>query len=290
MTVAVGNDGVIYRSRDGGNRYTPDDSGVSVNLNGVVCPGALVCVAVGDGGHIRRLTSPLAEGAQNWAEASSSGGSIKLNSIACPATCITVGDGGTVLTADSSGDVWSAVSSGVTANLNMVACPTSSTCIIVGDAGTILLSQSPFTSFVSMSATPAVTDNWNALRCPNPKYCLVVGDNGKMVAAAAPFNNTSKASNWKSLVLKAGVNITGLACPALSRICIAVGAHGLFLSTIKSNVISSKSWITAKTGLLFDLLRVRCQVKTSCVVLAPGHLALASYSKIKKRWSLVLVG
>ncbi|MCX6513146.1 MAG: fibronectin type III domain-containing protein, partial [Actinobacteria bacterium] len=203
VTVAVGNDGVIYRSRDGGNRYTPDDSGVSVNLNGVVCPGALVCVAVGDGGQIRRLTTPLAEGAQNWTEASSSGGSIKLNSIACPATCITVGDGGTVLTADSSGDVWSAVSSGVSANLNMVACPTSSTCIIVGDAGTILLSQSPFTSFVSLSATPAVTDKWNALRCPNPKYCLVVGDNGKMVAAAAPFDNSSKASNWKSLVLKA---------------------------------------------------------------------------------------
>jgi len=290
LAVAVGENGVIFRSLDAGNHYSPDNSGVSVTLNGVVCPGALVCLAVGDGGHIRRLTTPSEQSAQTWTEASNSGGSVNLNSIACPASCITVGDGGTVLTSDASGGVWTAVSSGVAVNLNMVACPTVSTCIIVGDGGTILLSQAPFTSFVPEQAKPAVSDNLNALRCPNPKYCLAVGDNGKLVEAATPFNNSSKASKWKSLVLKAGQNITGVACPALSTVCVAVGVNGLFLSTTKSNVVSSKSWITARTKLSFDLLRVRCSLKTSCVVVAPGHLALATYSKIKKRWALALVG
>ena len=289
MVVAVGDTGTIFRSRDGGTTYGLDTSGTSANLTGVMCPLADRCVAVGSSGTILHWSGPLGAGAQTWTAATTPGTSANLNSVAClpkSPTCLAVGASGTILVSDSADDVWTKVTGIVNVQLNQVVCPSATTCLAIGNSGYIYKLNAPFTTATNLAATPVNFNNLTSMRCPNPKFCIAVGDAGKLVAASAPFDNSSKASTWTTIVIAPGQDIAGIACPALTKVCVAVGTSGLFASTVKSSKVSVKSWKITKVSFSYDLLKVRCNSETVCVAVSANHLNVGNYDAKKKAWLL----
>jgi hypothetical protein len=53
----VGDGGVIVGTSAGGSAWTPQSSGVTVVLRGIICPGTSTCFADGDSGVILGTTT-----------------------------------------------------------------------------------------------------------------------------------------------------------------------------------------------------------------------------------------
>ena len=289
MVVAVGDDGVIFRSKDKGNTYAPDDSGTHENLRSVICPTPTRCLTVGDNGTIKYWDGPMTDVVQTWTPAANPNTSANLKSVACgpmSTICLTVGDGGTVMLSDSTDDTWTQIAGAPMVDYKQVVCPNNQDCLIIGTGGTLLKISAPFTTFQPLTTKPVTTDDLNAIRCPNPKYCLAVGNNGKVISASAPWDNTTKASKWKQITLVVGHDLRGIACPAQTKICVTVGTGGIFAATTTSNVLVTKSWRLARTRFTYDLDKVRCRSKVDCVAVSAAHLTTATWSTIKKKWSV----
>jgi len=95
---AVGYNGAIVATSDGGATWTATSSSTTSNLNGIACPSATICYAVGSGGVIVATM----DGGHTWSGRDSGLGAAfynDLQSIACatPTSCAAIGDGGFVL-------------------------------------------------------------------------------------------------------------------------------------------------------------------------------------------------
>src|SRR5438270_527132 len=97
--------------------WTSQTSGTGQNLNGIACPSASTCFAVGAGGGILKTVDGSSRSSQTV-------GTANLNGIACLSTtnCFAVGATGTILNT-TNGSSWSSQTSGTTNSLNGIACP-----------------------------------------------------------------------------------------------------------------------------------------------------------------------
>ena len=138
--VAVVGSAVAPFTTDGSTWNGAGGTGVQT-LNGVACPTATACVAVGASGTAR--TS--ANGGATWS-AGTTGTTVALNAVSCPTAgaCYAAGAGtsttpGTILKSADTGQTWASQASGTANNvtLNGIACSTASACIVDGTTGFI---------------------------------------------------------------------------------------------------------------------------------------------------------
>ena len=134
--IAVGFQGIVIATKDGGSKWTAQSSGTTRNLRGVSCPTKSHCFAVGDVGTVIATTN----GGKTWSP-QTSGTTSHLYGVSCPSTttCYAVGSSGRVIkTTDGGTTPWTTQVSGTTNLLRGVSCPHASTCYAVGDSGTVI--------------------------------------------------------------------------------------------------------------------------------------------------------
>ena len=105
----VGDNGIIYKSTDGGENWFQLNSGTSNKLKAVYSISTNETYAVGDGGKIIKTSN----GGTTWS-AQNSGTNVNLNSIYFIPGTLTgyiAGDGGTILKTTDGGDLWSNIAS-----------------------------------------------------------------------------------------------------------------------------------------------------------------------------------
>ncbi len=199
-------------------------------LDGIACPTAKTCVAVGD--------NTLATG----------GKSVVINA----STGAVRAWSGTVGNDDS---------------LNAVACPTKSTCLAVADDAVVSVKAS--TGAMKVTDTPkAPKDGIVALgdiACANSSTCYAVGFEGPYTSSTAIVIRLSGSGKQLALMKGAGTGIGNIACPAANRCLIDTFNHG----TTKIQILSGKHFgathtVPAKTYIQ----RIACYKAEICYALA----------------------
>ncbi|MCK5406257.1 MAG: hypothetical protein KAJ37_02325, partial [Candidatus Krumholzibacteria bacterium] len=146
---AVGENGTIVRTDDGGDTWTPASSGTAEHLVGVDFADPLYGTAVGYSGTILRTT----DGGATW-NPQSSGTSRTLRGVSFvdALTGTIVGAGGVVLRTTDGGDMWTPQSSGTTVYLIGVDFADPLTGTAVGNGGRILRTADGGTTWTSQSS------------------------------------------------------------------------------------------------------------------------------------------
>ncbi len=99
------------------------------------------------------------------------------------------------------------------------------------------------------------------------------------------------AKSWKKLKAIKGfdgtADLRGVACPALSQLCIAVGTSGTILvSTPKKPAgPGTTGWVPLAGQVTYDLTNVRCVSTTACLGIGAGHLLQVVQDK-KGKWAV----
>lgn len=190
--LAVGWDGIIVGSVDGGATWSNRFSGGQHTLYGIACPTHRICLAVGSEGIILRSS----DGGATWHSLISDllPGDV-LTSLTCPTTniCLAVGEAdegvGIVVRSTNGGITWSSHRTGIGLNgLNGVACASSSTCLAVGSA-TMRRSTDGGATWSSQSLEPRYY-LWG-VTCPTSNICLAVGTDGTILQVRLPPSPTS---------------------------------------------------------------------------------------------------
>lgn len=145
---AVGTNGKIVATTNGGSTWTGQTSGVTQTLNGIACSSTTTCIIVGNAGTVLGTTN----GGSTWT-AQTSGTTQALDSVACASAsvCYAVGESGTILVTTNGGSTWTAQTSGTTQTLYGITCPSTGACYTVEGQGTIVAIPSG-----------AVTSVWSA--------------------------------------------------------------------------------------------------------------------------------
>jgi len=238
--VAVGVNGTIITSNDGGNSWVSRVSGTIRNLNGVYCGSR--CVAVGEYGTI--LSS--SDNGATWSS-QPSGTTQILNGIYCGSRCVAVGEYGTILTSGDGGVTWIAQSSGTTQILNGVYC--GSRCVAVGEYGTILNSSNGGDSWLAQSS--GITRTLNGVYCGS--RCVAVGEYGTIL------NASSNGSSWASTTSRSINNLASVSCDGSGN-CYSSGANGAILASTNGGT----NWDYQPSSTLRRLNNLTC-TSSSCV-------------------------
>jgi photosystem II stability/assembly factor-like uncharacterized protein len=134
---AVGANGVIRVTTDGGASWTGQASGVGTRLRGLSCLDASRCRAAGDGGVIRVTT----DGGANWAgQASGTTQTIRSVFMVDGTTGMYAGDGAQVRRTTDGGANWT-LQSLPTAAYQSVSCIDTANCLVVSDLGAVLMTH-----------------------------------------------------------------------------------------------------------------------------------------------------
>ena len=305
LQVAVGDKGQIYRSVDGGAHWAIDATPTLANLNGVGCGGGgTFCMAVGDNGTILTwdAATDTGSGVKTWKTLDAST-STKFNGVFCinDGACIVVGDGSTIAISDPvagkaapSTIKVNDVSEVFPGNVNAITCtnpkaPAKPACVIGGDGGKLVAvkwggTSSGFGQPALLSVT-GVTSDITALRCSADTNCVAVGKSGLVVSGT---KDITVAKDWKKIGTIKGFDATkdlrGVACPALSQLCMAVGNGGsILISTPKKPAgPGTTGWAPLNAKVSYDLTKVRCISQTACLGIGGGHLLQVVQDKAGK--------
>jgi photosystem II stability/assembly factor-like uncharacterized protein len=237
--VAVGDEGSVVVTTDGGDHWSHADSGTLTDLEGIACRSVDACVAVGGGGAVFTTS----DGGGHWSS-HSSGTTKALNAVTCagPSTCYAVGDGGTALKSTDGGAIWSSQASNTSEPLYGVSCPSATTCVAVGRAGTLRATTNGATWTAQTSTN---TERLHAVSCPSTTACFAAGDSGRLM------RTTDGGANWTfSFGTPPGIQgntFAGAACPTASA-CVLVGKHDPTLATYGPNDSAGAAVTTTSDG------------------------------------------
>ena len=176
---AVGENGTILWTSDGGATWKPQTSPSSGLLSGVFVPrvASSRAIAVGAGGTIiatgdsgKTWQAGVSTGTTDWYGVSGSGSG---------GSAIVVGGGGQIRTSPDAGQHWYAQTSGTTTNLRAVSGYDSRTAIAVGDNGAIL--QTIDGGVTWKGRVSGTTSNLNGVRYTDINTIYAVGDNGTIL-------------------------------------------------------------------------------------------------------------
>lgn len=232
---AVGNNGTILRTTNGGMNWFSQFSGTTNDLN-YICLIFLrdsVAYIVGDAGTILRSTNY----GNNWGIVNS-GTNADLNAI-CPLfdtiSVITVGNGGTILKSTNRGSSWVQRTSPVNVNLNNITAAYPMDLFIAGDAGKILHSyEEGNTWFAQTSGTTGNLTSFSTYYLNNNSIVHVVGDNGTIL------KTTNSGFNWLTVQSGTTQNLSSIyviSYPWDSLLYhIASGANGTMIESINGGI------------------------------------------------------
>jgi hypothetical protein len=232
----------------------PAASGSNHSLNGISCPDAFFCMAVGNydrGKRIPGLSEVLTAGM--WTvkpvPSPSRGSNIFANEVTCSSTtdCMFVGahfagahGNFSDLAENWNGSKWHIVSGtvvpGAFSVLNDVACPTAKLCLVIGDAGSAKHFQD--TAFTWRNGTTwqrvkvpqpraARSSELAALACADAAHCTAVGDYENASGRFLPFADLWHSGHWRVITVPAirgqrETDFQAISCPTATK-CIAVG-------------------------------------------------------------------
>lgn len=292
-------------------------------LNGVACPTAVLCMAVGqyNTGFQTRTTSAKFNGT-SWTTVTplvpAGATASKLLSVACPSDilCMAVGSyataaGEKTLIEKWNGSVWSILPStnvaGAESNvLAGVACPTTTNCFAIGSyvkAGvtkTLAEKWVPGTWTTMTTANPVGADPvmLEGISCPSATSCFAVGkydtasDERALVERLA--GSTWAIAATPNIPSAGAIDLNAVSCPSIS-LCYAVGYQtiGAATSTLIETWAGTWSIMTsANPGGATDaeLNGISCPTITACFATgrsdtASGNVTLAE-SLIGTTWSI----
>ena len=216
--LAVGGEGVIRRTTDGGSSWSMVSSGVSEPLFAVSWSSGTTAWAVGEGGRILRTTDSGA----TWT-AQPSGVTVRLQDVAAVSTTVAyaVGEAGTIIKTTNGGASWNALASGTTKNLTSVTTSGTNLVVAVGNQSAIIRSTDAGDSF-SAIATGTLPQSSTEL------VGVATGRDTTMYAASAwskLWRSTDSGSTWSSVPSDP---LTGGFVYAMSALgdTVVVGANG----------------------------------------------------------------
>ncbi len=232
---AVGNNGTILRTTNGGINWFSQFSGTTNDLN-YICLIFLrdsVAYIVGDAGTILRSTNL----GNNWGIVNS-GTNADLNAI-CPLfdtiSVIAVGNGGMILKSTNRGSSWIQKTCPVNVNLNNITTAYPMDLFIAGDAGKILHSyEEGNTWFAQTSGTTVNLSSFSTYYLNNNGFVHVVGDNGTIL------KTTNSGYNWLTVQSGTTQNLSSIYVinnPWDTMLYhIAVGANGTMIESINGGM------------------------------------------------------
>lgn len=175
---AVGENGLILATENGGSSWNEQISNTKSKLNGVSFISGAIGWAVGDNGTITRTAS----GGTSWTTIAS-GFTVNFNDTHGVSQLVNwiVGDTGTILKTTNS-VTWLAQTSNVTVNLNSVHFYDELVGWVVGDTGTILKTTDGGTNWITLHS--GVTENLNSVYFYDLNFGFAVGDNGTILRSS----------------------------------------------------------------------------------------------------------
>ena len=241
---AVGANGTIVMTPDGGTTWVAESSGVSANLNGVQFVSSVWGVAVGNGG----VSVHTTDGGLTWSTAST-GTALNLNGVAFfdPLRGVAVGTDGVRVRTTDGGLTWSAAGS-TTATLYDIAVTGASSAIAVGAGGiTVRTTDSGLTWSSPVDALPAATtDLFDAESAVGGSALLAVGAGGTVT------KTTDGGATWSVVFVNPAFGDLFEAESLASNEFLVTGASG----NVSRSTDGGFTWntpVTIAPGALFDL-------------------------------------
>jgi photosystem II stability/assembly factor-like uncharacterized protein len=268
--VAVGTNGTILATTNGGSSWFPQVSGTTVTLRGISCFNPATCYAVGDSGAILAIS-----GGSAWSP-QTSGTTYNLTAITCPQSnqCVVARDGGLVLTTTNSGANWISRNSQTYSNLKAVSCPSAVTCYAVGDLGQGAISTDGGVNWTRIYSSYGSVEHL-AISCPTETTCFVG------LASGYIHVSYQSGTNWISQTLF-DYSVQGLVCPT-TNICVGVGKNGLLVNTTNGGT----KWNTRSGGISAFLLSVDCPTATVCYAISAVPAIVLKTSDGGDNWATV---
>ncbi|MEO8513535.1 MAG: YCF48-related protein [Ignavibacteria bacterium] len=236
---AVGNNGIILRSTNGGLNWVAQPSGTTNNLNYILFRGDSIGYIAGNSGTILRSLNS----GNNWVVLNS-GSTADLRAIwplFDTLTVIAVGNNGTILKSINRGQTWVQRTSPVSVNLNNLISGFPMDLFIVGDQGKILYSMDLGDTWTQNSS--GTSNNLRSLSVINlwnfTSIVHAVGDNGTIIKTTNSGNNWIAITSGTSQNLRS-INATHIAGDTMLYF-IAVGETGAMIESINGDVWSNKN-------------------------------------------------
>jgi photosystem II stability/assembly factor-like uncharacterized protein len=227
--IAVGVNGTILTSLDGGQRWAAQTSVTNNNLLDIaLSPNGRRAVAVGDYGTV--LTSR--DGGQHWTAqisgANNTLAGISLTGIALSADgqyAVASGSIGTILISRDGGQHWTAQTSGTYSHLTSTALSADGKrAIVVGDDGAILTSNDGGQLWTAQTSGTKKRLTSIALSA-NGGHAVVVGDQGTILTS------NDGGQHWAAQTGGSYNNLTGIALSADGQYAVAAGDIGTILTS-----------------------------------------------------------
>jgi len=255
------NSGVVVATTDGGKVWriqfpstgiTKTLSGGLYTLNGIWCPTASACWAVGATLSNSGAVIATSDGGRTWNAQILPPGVNILNSVSCSTSsqCSATGTNssrvGVVVTTTDGGTTWgietlpSVISQALPSGyygLNGVSCPTKTACLAVGatssNSGVVVSTMDGGTTW-SSPTLPRAASLLNGVSCPTRSSCLAVGATSSKTGLAIATSDSG--THWSSQTLPKGLGIVyGISCPTTID-CWVVGIttsnRGVVLRTV----------------------------------------------------------
>jgi photosystem II stability/assembly factor-like uncharacterized protein len=195
---AVGDNGVILKTTDGGNNWTSKETPVSVSWKAVKFLNSSLGYAVGSGGYVIKSTN----GGESWFVLETEiNDTLNDLEILDSKTIVVVGNNGTVLLSID-GSTFNVITqtSGATSDFNGVFFFDSSVGWIVGNSGTLLLTLDGGESWSKQTITDSgtnleITTNLNSVAFYNLNDGIAVGDDGLILKSSDGGRNWANVSD-----------------------------------------------------------------------------------------------
>jgi len=293
--VAVGDQGLILTTTDGGTTWRRPRSGTQHILTGVACPTVLICVAAG----AETTILATADGGQTWHRAATPAPAF-LVGLACPSAtrCIAVGDAGAVVLTTDGGHSWRRRAVPQQRSLASVACPSVQVCYAVGSVGVIMVTRDGGQTWQDESLPLAVRSALvvhgrsdrarGRLAARSVGARAGAGDTPLLTDVACPTVTTCYASGGQVVITTDGGHhwtvgplqtmhghgyfwSNGIAC-LTSTTCAVVGGQGGVLVTRDGG----RSWSTQNTPVTQTLHSITCPGTGVCYAVGDKETIVAS--------------
>ena len=255
--------------REDGAGWSVVRSGVADDLLDVSCPSSIDCIAVGQGGLVLRS----GDGGRTWRDARISTSTLRGVSCVPDGTCFAVGDGGTIERSSDGGQTWTDVASGITERLDRVDCPTADKCVATGGerhAYDLVTSDGGVTWAVKVVITGG--DNGKGVACASEQVCTIASAD-----AVARWTADGGASWGGQSQTSALNNVLGLTCVD-DHVCYAVGTRASVFKLTKDGSSGTFVRQTPAPDANFgdDLRDIACPEPAACFAVGDEGQILAT--------------
>lgn len=319
VCVAVGSNGTVVWSTNGGSSFTPLTPATSQFLITVSC-GATVCAAAGISGTVATWTisqptpklgrlgaTPDIYGSsclgttclltgidghafigfdQAWGP-TDVGEPGALWSVSCVSetTCFVAGSAGVIAETTNAGTGWRVQSPNALGTLTSVSCPSTSVCLAAGSSTLLKTADGGSTwSDITQVAMGGAADSFSGVSCPSTSVCYVVGapnpnGNGPGGLVAKTIDG---GATWTSTTLAAPLNT--VSCPTTTVCFAGVGLGGQIFATTNGT-----NWSAQSTPTTDGIFGISCTSTTNCMAVTyhgNGSFILATTNGTS--WSTIL--